>query len=420
MVLAPNLTLSTVQSHSLWQFGVMTEIADWLEMFVADQQSPTALDDWVSTTVDAIIAGVDLPADIRPVLVAAVEEHWLAFLGGVTVDADGATELVPAAGDLSIQIARHHLGLPVLLKVYQSAQEASWDFAVDVVGHAPQDLDHESLLVWFWTKANRWFATSVELSVALYQDEVERIRRRGDARRYELVADVLDGKSVGSTELSAELGGHPIAGVTQVAVIAHAMDADSIERLEPSLVRLASSIPGARLAVVRPGGRELWGWLALNVAPSTAAQWDSRGVDPAQIRFAIGEAAEGIEGFVRSHRDARAAQRVALSPRRKIALTVYEDVAALTLLTGDPDAAARFARAVLRGLAGPELDELRGTVRYVLTTADSADQVATSLGIHKNTVRYRIQQAERLLGHPIRERAGDLVLALDYFDAFLG
>ena len=88
----------------------MTEIAEWLEMFVADQQSPTALEGWVSTTVDAIIAGVDLPADIRPVLVAAVEEHWLAFLGGVTVDADGATELVPAAGDLSIQIARHHLG----------------------------------------------------------------------------------------------------------------------------------------------------------------------------------------------------------------------------------------------------------------------------------------------------------------------
>ena len=134
-----------------------------------------------------------------------------------------------------------------------------------------------------------------------YQDEVERIRRRGDARRYELVADVLDGKSVGSTELSAELGGHPIAGVTQVAVIAHAMDADSIERLEPALVRVASSITGARLAVVRPGGRELWGWLALRTAQSAAAQWDSRGVDPAQIRFAIGEPAEGVEAVSYTH-----------------------------------------------------------------------------------------------------------------------
>ena len=42
----------------------MTEIAEWLEMFVADQQNPTALDDWVSTTVDAITADVDLPADL--------------------------------------------------------------------------------------------------------------------------------------------------------------------------------------------------------------------------------------------------------------------------------------------------------------------------------------------------------------------
>lgn len=94
-------------------------------------------------------------------------------------------------------------------------------------------------------------------------------------------------------------------------------------------------------------------------------------------------------------------------------------MAALTLLTHDPDAAERFARTVLRGLAATELAELRDTVRHVLTTADSADQVAKSLGIHKNTVRYRTQQAERLLGHPIRERAGDLVLALDYFTAFL-
>ena len=91
----------------------------------------------------------------------------------------------------------------------------------------------------------------------------------------------------------------------------------------------------------------------------------------------------------------------------------------MTLLTHDPDAAERFARTVLRGLAATELAELRDTVRHVLTTADSADQVAKSLGIHKNTVRYRTQQAERLLGHPIRERAGDLLLALDYFTAFL-
>lgn len=173
----------------------MTEIVDWLQGFVVDQQSPTAVTGWVSTTADAIIGDVELPDDIRPILIAAIEEHWLAFLGGVAVDDAGATELVPAAGDLSVQIARHHLGLPVLLKIYQSAQEASWDFAVGVVGHAPPDLDHESLLVWFWTKANRWFATSVELSVALYQEEVDRIRRRGDARRYELVADVLAGRS---------------------------------------------------------------------------------------------------------------------------------------------------------------------------------------------------------------------------------
>ena len=49
----------------------------------------------------------------------------------------------------------------------------------------------------------------------------------------------------------------------------------------------------------------------------------------------------------------------------------------------------------------------------------ASDRLAERLGVHKNTIRYRVAQAERLLGHPLRERAGDLLLALDYHDAFL-
>jgi DNA-binding PucR family transcriptional regulator len=100
-------------------------------------------------------------------------------------------------------------------------------------------------------------------------------------------------------------------------------------------------------------------------------------------------------------------------------VTAYDDVAALVLIAHDPAAAERFARTTLRGLAEPPHDRLRETVREVLTSAETADRLAERLGIHKNTIRYRVAQAERLLGRPLRERAGDLLLALDYHDAFL-
>ncbi|MDL9945617.1 helix-turn-helix domain-containing protein [Gordonia sp. ABSL11-1] len=394
----------------------MTDLPGWLQGFAADQRDPEEVRQWVSSTAEAIGEGVDLPADIRPLLLLAVEEHWLAFLSGVAVEDEVGVTLVPAAAELAMEVARHHLGLPVLLKIYQTAQEASWAFAVDVVRHAPDSLDHEALLVWFWTKANRWFGTSVELSVAVYQSEVDRIRRRGDARRFEVVSDVLAGAGVATSSLSAELGGHPINGVMHVAVIARAVDADAIEQLEPAITALAATVPGARVVLVRPGGRELWGWLPVSDG-TRQMSWQAE--FPERIRVTVGGPAGGIEGFVGAHLDARSAQRVALSPSRQVAVTHYDDVAALTLLALDPVAAERFVRTTLGGLDQQDLGSLRDTVRVVLTSTENADGVAGSLGVHKNTVRYRIQQAERLLGHPLRTRAGDLLLALDYYDAFL-
>ena len=404
----------------------MNVMTAWLDDFASAQRSPDEVQAWVTTTVDAVMDAVDLPGDLHELLRRAVAEHWFAFLAGVAVDDRGRDELVPAAHELAVQIARHHCDLAMLLKIYQTAQEASWDFAVDVVGRAPDDLDHEALLVWFWTKATRWFGSSVERSVAVFTEESDRIRRRGDTRRFELISDVLNGREVASADLSAELGGHPIVGVTHLAVIAHAIHPDSIDRLESVLAQLVLEIPGGRSAAVRPGGRELWGWLATAakdpLGTSSAGErriFGGATIDPADVRVTVGGPALGFDGFMSAHRDARAAGRVALAPRRMVAVTAYDDVAALTLLALDHEAAERFTRMTLGELAAPEHDQLRLTVRSVLTSPDNADVIAAALGVHKNTVRYRLHQAERLLGRPLAIRAGDLLLALDYYEAFL-
>ncbi|MER6940379.1 helix-turn-helix domain-containing protein [Nocardioides sp. NPDC127514] len=394
----------------------MTELDAWVTSFAAEQRRPEEVARWAASTADAILADgeIDL-ADLRPLLLKAVEEHWYAFLDRLTLPA-GPFELVPTARTVALEIARRHLGLPLLLKIYQRAQEASWDFAVQIVEEAPSDLDRAGLLVWFWTKATAWFGSSVEQSVLLHQTETDRIRQRGDARRFEMVSQALGDRSVSPAELSAALDGHPINIPGHVALVAHALTADAIEQLEPAIGLIARQPGHPRSVLVRPGGREVWAWIAQGERPETL---DRTGIDAGSVRVTVGVGGGGLDGFVAAHRDALAAQRVALAPGRQQAVTVYDDVAALVLVAHDPAAAERFTRTTLRGLADPSHERLRETVREVLTSADTADRLAERLGIHKNTIRYRLAQAERLLGRPPRERAGDLLLALDYHDAFL-
>lgn len=391
----------------------MTELTRWLESFAETHRDEDNVVSWVDRIVVAIVEGVaELPDDLRPMVVETVEQHWLAFLDRVSTEAE--FELVPAARQLPVELARRHLELPVLLRIYRVAQEASWEFAVEVVGNAPAELDHEALLVWFWGKAVQWFNSSVEKSVLLHQQEVSRIRQRGDAQRYEAVAGLLSGRAEDPTELSAALGGYPVSG-SHIALIARAMTADSIASLEPALMHLAGQIGRARAVLVRPGGREVWAW----VHSGTLPELDPADIDPSAVRVTAGGPADTVEGFAEAHRDARDAQSVALAAGRRKPLTCYDDVAALTLLAQDHRAAERFTRRTLRGLADGGAGKLRQTARAALSTPGGTESVATSLGVHKNTVRYRVGQAERLLGHPLQTRAGDLLLALDYYDAFV-
>ncbi|WP_328531067.1 helix-turn-helix domain-containing protein [Nocardioides sp. NBC_00368] len=394
----------------------MTEISAWLAAFAEDQRRPEEVARWAAATADAILADGEVDvADLRPLILEAVEQHWYAFLDRITLP-EAPFELVPSAQAVALEAARRHIGLPLLLKVYQRAQEASWDFAVQVVRQAPDDLDHEALLVWFWTKANVWFGSSVEQSVLIHQNETNRIRQRGDARRFEVVSEALDTRSVSPAELSAALAGHPVNIPGHVALVAHALTADSIEQLEPALNAVTRRAGHVRSVLVRPGGRDVWAWLALGDLPDAVTD---TGIDPTAVRVTMGVGGSGLDGFVAAHLDAQAAQRVALAPGRHEPVTAYDDVAALVLVSQDQDAAERFARTTLRGLADPPQSRLRETVREVLTSAETADRLAERLGVHKNTIRYRVAQAERLLGRPLRERAGDLLLALDYHDAFL-
>jgi hypothetical protein len=384
----------------------------WVLEFVRSEQAPDHVDAWVQRTHDAIRAEVPDIATDDALVERGIREHWLAFLDHLV--GDGPVVFVPAAQELAVTLARRHGDLSVLFKIYRVAQQASWSYATEVVASAPDGLDHGGILVEFWSAAATWLDNAIEESTLLHQRETRRVQQRGDAQRYDVVRGVLAGEHHEPRELSAALGGYPLT-TGHVALVLTALTPDAIAVLEPTALRLATTLGSGRPLVVKPGGRELWCWVPVTAPPGPLAVE----VDTAAVRVTLGGPHDGVDGFVAAHADARAAQRVALESRRPRSVTAYDDVAALALLATDPEGARRFTERTLRGLAAPEAERLRETVRTVLATPGGMEGAGRTLGIHKNTVRYRVGQAEKLLGHGLLERVRDLALALDYYETFL-
>jgi DNA-binding PucR family transcriptional regulator len=116
-----------------------------------------------------------------------------------------------------------------------------------------------------------------------------------------------------------------------------------------------------------------------------------------------------------SYQEAWLARRVAeLRATRPGTVVGYRSAGLTALLTSDPAEAVRFAEVELGELLAPTDTNarLRATVRVYLEENLSPARAARRLGIHQNTVVYRVKQAEELLGRGVEERRLQLEVAL--------
>jgi len=102
------------------------------------------------------------------------------------------------------------------------------------------------------------------------------------------------------------------------------------------------------------------------------------------------------------------------------AFTAYADVELVALVGGNEPAVRALVARELGALAGDEkgLDRVRETVAAYLAHGGSVEATASTLIVHKNTIRYRLAQAEELVGHPLSERRTELALALRCLEAY--
>lgn len=123
-------------------------------------------------------------------------------------------------------------------------------------------------------------------------------------------------------------------------------------------------------------------------------------------RIGVGDRADGVIGLRDSFADALAATRIAArdgTPTVRVAHIADYRLHQLLAETG-VGARARFSGTVLGELLGrPDWDVLRATLLTWTEQGFHLVRTAEALHVHRNTLVYRLQKIENILGRPLRD-----------------
>lgn len=305
--------------------------------------------------------------------------------------------------ELGRTLALRRLDLGLLLRAYRVGQRVVWHDLMSRVARSDlaQDLRAEAL-EYLWDRVSRMLETMVEQVVDAYVEERQKVLTGTLARRRESVEALLAGESREPGELTSALGHRFAVHQTGLVLWTRADEGDApFDVLERAARDLARSLGGPPPLTLPAGSRRLWAWVATPTEPDVDGLALSERHAASGIRVAVGAPAPGIDGFRRTHQTALRAE-VVMALGSDVPLTRFHDVELLTLLARDLAGLEALVERELGGLASTDLQavRLRETV-YVYLEAGSSSRAAERLGVHKNTILYRIQQAEQLLERPV-------------------
>jgi hypothetical protein len=321
-------------------------------------------------------------------------------------NADPYAAVVPREA-LSYAKAYVRLGLPfdVLQRAYRMGQKTLTARWVEQLRAADLDADTFAAALGYF---NDWLFAYVETIerqlTDFYMREREQWLRGAEAIRAETIRALLDGAPADELRLGYELDRDHVA-----FIVWSDEDGDGQE-LFAELERVAAAVAhglGAAGVLSLAQGRQLACWAGVD-GSDVVPYRPRRG-----IHVAIGSRGHGVEGFRRSHHEAQLAHRIAALTGGR-AVTGFGEIALDALATADLDEARRFVAAELGPLAGDDdaTRRLSSTLRVFLEEGASYVRAARRLGVHENTVTYRVHRAEDLLGRRVSERQLELRVAL--------
>lgn len=316
------------------------------------------------------------------------------------------------------------LSLQLLLRAYRTAQAPfarMWLERLREQSEAAADLARSFGFFNDWLFA--WVAEVERRLTDVYVSERERWVRGTVAMRAEEVRAILEDLPIDVMRTSARL--RYDLEREHVAYIIWTEHPDGKlgdlegHALYGEMERLAAEVAetlGASDCLTVPLGRHLTCW----AGSRSSAVFDQlpAGIESAThcgLHITFGSPARGLEGFRRSHREALRARRVARLARHSPGSCVgFSDVALDALLTEEVDEARRFVQRELGSLADDSetARRLRATLVVFFDEKASFVHAAHRLGVHENTIAYRVRSAEERLGRRIGDRQLELMVAL--------
>ena len=381
------------------------------------------LDEIAATFADTVHEHLpELEEDMRPWTLQAARSNLGVIVSMMREGDDpGSVQPPPEAIGYTKEYVVRGLELSLMQRAYRTAQGVFGGIILERLRAATDDAERLAEAMAFF---NAW--------IFAYVEAIE--RRLTDVYASEHEQWVRGAAAVRAAEVRALLGGTGAADPAAISLrLGYELDrihvgfvvwseeegerpgdaGDLFAEMERAAAAVARSL-GAGPPLTVAEGRHLACWAGCRSEPELSRLRLPRS-GAHGLSVAAGTPAPGVEGFVLSHHEALLARRVAqLRGDSDGAVATYPDLALEALLTEDPAAARHFAARELGPLvAGDDATaRLASTVAIFLEEGSSFVRAGRRLGIHANTVGYRIRRAESLLGRPLTERQLELRVAL--------
>jgi hypothetical protein len=364
----------------------------------------------------------ELDEDMRPWTLQAARSNLGVIVSMMREGDDpGSVQPPPEAIGYAKEYAVRGLELSLMQRAYRAAQSVFGGIILERLRAATDDAERLAEAMAFF---NAWIFAYVEAIerrlTDVYTSEREEWVRGAAAVRAAEVRALLGGTDAGDDAAVSLRLGYELDRIHVGFVV---WSEEGGERpgdaggLFAGMERVAAAVAeslGAGAPLTIAEGRHLACWAGLRSEPELS-RLRLPGAGARGLSVAVGTPAPGVEGFVLSHHEALLARRVAqLRGDGDGAVAAYPDLALEALLADDPDDARRFAARELGPLAAGDDATVRlaSTVAIFLEEGSSFVHAGRRLGIHANTVSYRVRRAESLLGRPVTERQLELRVAL--------
>ena len=264
----------------------------------------------------------------------------------------------------------------------------------------------------------RFLAPRIAAATELALRHEDAAKPRG-MRRVQATDSLLANLSLSASDRRATalaLGIDPDA-LFLVAVSHGAEEAEVTRALQPlGALHPAASDNGRRLVLVATDERAAQGNRSTRI-DDTKRRWekDHRGNG---ATLALSAPALGVASLPRATREARFVSSLLVQdqfPRRAASFDSVEDIGALRLLyeLRDSNELRQFVNQALGGLEKrDQRGTLRETLRAFLESGGSQVDASNKLGIHRNTLAYRLRRIDEIVGRDVGDPASWLTLHL--------